>query len=172
MTGQRREKGRSLVICGSVPKAICSRGSKLVQRVPLAELIPLSADHADLRLTRPGLRLDDYLHVLVERRQERHQALHRETVELLAGERRDLRLADAEFLGGGGLAQALPRDQAVDRMGEPQPRLPYVSVRIAEVGKHVAGASRDRLLHLARHLGPPTHPGSRRAEAQQASRNA
>lgn len=50
------------------------------------------------RRPRARLALDDDLHVLIERRQKRHQPPQRESIELIVCQRRDFRPVDAELL--------------------------------------------------------------------------
>ena len=82
--------------------------------------LPLLRHHGNPG-SRPRSRLvpDHDLHVLVEGREEGHQAFHREPVQLVVGERRRLRLIDPQSFGGGCLRKLPVANDAVDGMGEP-----------------------------------------------------
>ena len=104
--------------------------------------------HAATTLIRPssasGLSSNHDLDVLVERRQEVHQAFDGKARLLVVRQRRNLRLRNCQHLGGIALRQLAPVHYLIEGKGEAQLGLSLGGVGKAQIGEHVGGAARDR----------------------------
>jgi hypothetical protein len=85
----------------------------------------------------PGARLppNHNLDILVERRQQVHQAFHREPRKLVVTECGDLRLRHSQHFGGFGLRQLALFEHLIQRIRQAQFCLPLGGIRIPEVRK-------------------------------------
>jgi predicted nucleotidyltransferase component of viral defense system len=82
------------------------------------------------RPTRPGFRLDHDLDVLVERGEQGHQALDRESGQLIVPQRRDLGLSQSEQLSCRDLGQFALFDHLIERIGQAELRVAFRGVGI------------------------------------------
>ena len=89
-----------------------------------------------------GTDFDD--HVVFEGGGEVHQAFDGEAFELVALQRGDFRLVDAEDAGDFGLGEFVLGENLVDDEAEAELGAEFFGVGQAEVGKDVAGAWYDR----------------------------
>ena len=80
----------------------------------------LRRDDADpTSLPRAGFSPNHDLDILVERRQQIHQAFEREARQLVVTKRRDLRLGDSQHLGGIGLREPSRFKHLIQGIGQP-----------------------------------------------------
>lgn len=101
-----------------------------------------------------GARPDDDLHVLIERRQERHQAFDRELIEPVVFQGRDFRLRDTQQRRDFPLFQLAALQQFIDGQGQARLGLPFGGICVAQVGEDVGGAAGD-LAHGASFVSQP-----------------
>jgi len=80
---------------------------------------------------------DDDLNVLVEAREQPHQALHGEALQTKFRKRRDFRLVDAQQLRCLSLREPASVQDFVDRHSQTDLGLPFTGVRKAEVGEYI-----------------------------------
>src|SRR4051794_10947488 len=106
--------------------------------------ITLPRHHADPRRgTRARLGANDDFDILIQRVEQRHQPLHRKTLDLVVAQRRDLGLVEAEPRRGCGLRKLLLIQDRIERVSKPELGLPLVGVREAQVREHIAAAADD-----------------------------
>lgn len=91
------------------------------------------------------MRTDSNLNITAQGRQKHHEALDRETIELIMLERRDLRLIDRHQLRGRGLSQPARFDLSIDRHRETDLGIEISRIRQAEIRKHIARTRLDLL---------------------------
>src|SRR5262245_18261687 len=96
-------------------------------------------------LARSRLAADDDLDVLIERRQEVHQAFHGEACQLVVTERRNLGLRNSQHLGCICLREFPLFKYLIQRIGEAQLGLTLGCVWEPQVGEYVAATAGDRL---------------------------
>ena len=105
----------------------------------------LGGDDADpASLPRAWLSSNHDLDILVERRQQVHQAFDGEARQLVVTKRRHLGLRDSQHLGGIGLRELARFKHLIQRIRQAQLGLTLGSVGEPEVGEHVSGATSDR----------------------------
>jgi hypothetical protein len=95
-------------------------------------------------LPRAGLSPNHDLDVLVDRRQQVHQALDREARQLIVTKGRDLRLRHAQHFGGIGLRELALFKHLIQGISQAQLDLTLGGVWKPEIREHVRGAASDR----------------------------
>ena len=102
-------------------------------------------DDADpTSLPRAGLSPNHDLDILVERRQQVHQAFDGEARQLVVTKRRDLRLRHSQHLGGIGLRELARFKHLIQRIRQAQLGLTLGGIGKPEIREHVSGATGDR----------------------------
>src|SRR5262249_22122494 len=103
-----------------------------------------SCDHADpTSLQRAGLSPNHDLDILVERRQQVHQAFNGEPCQLVVTKCRDLRLRNSQHLGSITLRQLTRLEHLVQCVRQPQFRLAFSGIWISEILENVRGPASD-----------------------------